>query len=376
MYSLGEGGIAQYTYCLGDALQRNGSDVTVILQSNAAYDMQSFQHTHAVKLWLRHPTGRIRKPINTALNLSLLAKKASHADLFHCQWSITPEFDRSYWKLLRRRGIPIVLTAHNAVPHDRGNEGTQHSIWMQQNADLVIVHGENLKQAVIAQANIDPDNVHVIPHGNYSPIALQLNKWNRERARASFDLQDSECVILFFGYIKPYKGLDVLIESCEALKNQGSRFKLMIAGPADNSFYEPGNIADQLRKAGLDANTIRDVGYIPMENISRYFHAADIVAMPYRSGSQSGVLQLAYAYAKPVVVTDVGSITEVMEDQITGFVVPPEDADALANALQILIENPALAKQIGKNGHTYADTNLSWAAIANKTQQLYSSLIK
>ena len=370
LFSLPSGGIGHYTYCLADALQRNGANATVMLQDYPRYDLEHFPHTHKVKTCIRYSRSNLKKLWQAVPNLSTGLHEASQTDIFHCQWSDTPKLDRMFWQALKRMGKRIVYTAHNVVPHDRSSDATKHLIWMQRNADAIIVHGHKLKMDLLAQSGISADKVHVIQHGNSHPIVDQLDTWDRQSARQSFSLDDNEPVILFFGLMRPSKGLDVLIEACAALLRQDKKFKLMIAGPAMHGWWEAGEYSKRLRDGNLEDKTITDIDYVPMADIGRYFHAADVIAMPYRSGSQSGILQLAYAYAKPAVVTNVGSICEVVEDGKTGVVVPPNDAVTFAEALGNLIDDPERAKRIGRQGRYFAETELSWDAISAKTQEV------
>ena len=200
-------------------------------------------------------------------------------------------------------------------------------------------------------------------------------QWDRGRARASFGYGPDEKVVLFFGLIRPYKGLGDLIAACRLLTQEHPDvpLRLLIAGRTLDTYWEDGGYARQIAEAGLAEQTTCVIEHIPMEDIGRYFRAADMVAIPYKSGSQSGILQLAYAYAKPVVVTDVGSIAEVVEPGLTGLVVPPSDAAAFAAALAQLLADPEQAQRVGCQGRAYAETVLSWDPIAAQTRQLYAA---
>ena len=378
LFSTPDGGIGQYTYCLCRALEADqGVQATVLTHESPPYDMADFPHQHVVKPTLRWPGGGWNKVSVPCHNLGVFAREARGTDLFHGQWNNGPKFDRTNWGLLRRAGKPIVHTAHDVIPHERAQADTDHNIWMARSADAVIVHGRSLKEILVEMAGVAPEKVHVIPHGNFHPIAEHFNAWDRARARASFGLEEEERVILFFGYVRPYKGLDTLIEACRRVRasDPGARLRLLIAGRTLNSFWESGNYAEQIEKAGLTDSTTYAIEYVPMTDIGRYFLASDIVAMPYKSGSQSGILQMAYAYARPVVVTDVGSIGEVVQDGVTGLVVPPDAPDAFAAALSRLLADPDAAQLMGCRGRAYADTELSWSRIAARTAAVYQSVL-
>jgi glycosyltransferase involved in cell wall biosynthesis len=112
-----------------------------------------------------------------------------------------------------------------------------------------------------------------------------------------------------------------------------------------------------------------------MLEIARFFHASDVLAVPYKRGSQSGVLQLAYAFGKASVATRVGSLPEVVVQDQTAALVPPSDAPALANALRELLMDPDAASRLGESARKYADEVLGWGPIARDTSALYSKLV-
>lgn len=378
LFSTPDGGIGQYTYCLCQALQAAQSvEPTVLVHETPAYDMSAFPHRHRVKPDLRWPQGRWGKIAAPSHNLRCFAREARRADLVHFQWNNGPRFDRMNWNWIKRAGKPIVYTAHDVQPHERSPEDQEHNVWMARNADAVIVHGESLKQTLLSLSGIAPERVHVLPHGNFQPIAEQFPQWDRARARASFGFEDDEQALLFFGYVRPYKGLDTLIEACAQVRDARPerRFRLLIAGRTLSNFWEEGGYAGRIEKAGLAERTTYAIEYVPMADVARYFLAADIVTLPYKSGSQSGILQMAYAYARPVVVTDVGSIGEVVQSGRTGLVVAPDDPPAFAAALLTLLDDPAAALQIGAQGRAYAETELSWSRIAAATARVYQAVL-
>ena len=285
--------------------------------------------------------------------------------------------------MLKAAGKRIVYTAHDVLPHERYESDIVHSVWLYRHADAVIVHGQALKQTLLEMSGIDPAKVHVMPHGNFHPIAdfyMQAvdgqENWDRTRARDLFGLAPEDRVVLFFGFIRPYKGLDTLIEACRMIWNQenGGNLRLLIAGRTIADFWSSHDYAKKIKSAGLEAQTMYAIQYIPMEDVARYFLAADVVALPYKSGSQSGIVQMASAYSKPVVVTNVGSISEVVEQGVTGAIVPPDNPAAFAEALMPLLNQPDLAVRMGQQGRLRGETEFSWEGIAAQTEAIYAQL--
>jgi glycosyltransferase involved in cell wall biosynthesis len=148
--------------------------------------------------------------------------------------------------------------------------------------------------------------------------------------RKEFNYKTDDLVLLFFGYIRKYKGLDLLIDAFPNIQKRIPNAKLLIVGESydDIKFYE-----NKIIKSGC-ANSIRlENKFVPNEEVARYYHAADLVVLPYRSATQSGILNVAYGFLKPVLVTDVGGLSEFVFKDKTGFVVKPNLIDELVNGV-------------------------------------------
>lgn len=372
------GGICHYTFSLSEALHLSGDEVTVLTLNDPSYELLKLAHTHTVKSVLKVSTRKISRLYNPLLNMHTLMKEARHVDLVHFQWPMGPRTDPMQWKNLKIAGKHIVYTAHNVISHEQGSREESHVAWLYAEADAIIVHGNNLKETLLKRFAVDAKKVHVVVLGNYNFIADRFDKWERTTARSSFGWSEKERVVLFFGMIRHYKGLDTLIAACKILMANdswnGTRLRLLVAGASVYNHWQEAGYAQQIAMAGLTSNSHCAIEFVPMEDIGRYCLACDVLAIPYRSGSQSAAVQLAYAYAKPVVLTDVGSLAESVQDGITGLVVPPEDPVALAKALHELLSDEGRAVEMGRQGRLYAETHLSWQTIAEQTQQIYKTV--
>ncbi|MEE9162604.1 MAG: glycosyltransferase [Candidatus Neomarinimicrobiota bacterium] len=137
-------------------------------------------------------------------------------------------------------------------------------------------------------------------------------------------------VILFFGLVRPYKGLGQLLEAARELLRRGARFHLRVAGEFYQGYRQA---AQQVTDWGLAEHVTLEDRFVPDGEVAAYFSAADVVVLPYLSATQSGVVQIAYQFERPVVVTDVGGLPETVTEGETGFVVPTGDSGALADIL-------------------------------------------
>jgi glycosyltransferase involved in cell wall biosynthesis len=230
-------------------------------------------------------------------------------------------------RLARRMGGgPSCYICHNAIPHER-------SILDR----LLLRYAFGSADAFIAHSRQDADDlrrfrprarVHRNPHPTYVIFAPDEAP-RTEDAKRRLGLEGKR-VLLFFGFVREYKGLHYLLEAVERLAPE-ERFHLLIVGEFYDDPQRYRESLDRLRERGQLTLVDR---YVPNEDLPRYFLAADLVMVPYVSATQSGVIQVAYGFLKPVVATRVGGIPEVVVDGRTGYLVPPADAEALAAAVR------------------------------------------
>ncbi|MFH1676368.1 MAG: glycosyltransferase family 4 protein [bacterium] len=225
----------------------------------------------------------------------------------------------------------IILLCHNVKQHeDRPLEGPITKMAFNS-ADAYIVHSEedlnNLKK-------IKPN---AIIKKNFHPtyeIFADSSDWNRRSARDILGLSD-EPMVLYFGAVRPYKGLKWLIEAAPAILATVSGCRIFCVGdfwdgPAlyEKRINELGVRFDEKNPAYGGVSIV--AGYVANEEVGKYFMASDLVVLPYESATQSGIVQIAYGFKKPCIVTNVGGLPEVVLDGKTGFVVPPKDNKSIA----------------------------------------------
>jgi glycosyltransferase involved in cell wall biosynthesis len=259
------------------------------------------------------------------------------------------------------RQYPFVVTEHDPSVHKGTGVFTKFFIgfsrlFTRRMADAIIVHGERLK-TVLEGKGVPGDRIWVIPHGEFS----FYTKWAREK------VQESKSV-LFFGSISEYKGIEYLIEAEPLITSQVPDAKIVIAGSGDFTKYKP------LIK-NRDKFEIHN-RFIPDEEVAEFFQKSAVVALPYTDGSQTGIIPIAYSFGKPAVVTDVGSIAEVVDNGKTGFIVPPRNPEALAKAIVKLLKDDKLRQEMGENARKKVGEELSWDNIAKKTIEVYEGAIR
>ena len=237
-----------------------------------------------------------------------------------------PFFAPAYASLargVRRAGVRVVYLCHNVLPHESSRLDAHLVRLGLGAADAYVVQSATDRDALV---RLFPGRPQVLtPHPAYTFFAS--GRTDRAAARRGLGLDGP--VVLFFGLVRAYKGLDVLLRAV-AQARQKIPLRLVVAG----EFYEPRAPYERwLDELGIrDAVRFED-RYIPNEEVETYFRAADVVVLPYRSATQSGIVQIALAFERPVIVSDVGGLPEAVHPGETGEVVPAEDAPALAAAL-------------------------------------------
>ena len=256
------------------------------------------------------------------------------------------------------RKYKIVITLHDINAHYGENTFINKltNYFYINIADHIFVHGKKLKEELLNKG-FNKEMVSVVPHGDYS----FFTKYNKKNVR-----EDGS--ILFFGRIEDYKGLKYLLKAVPQIEQKIDNFNLIIAGEGSLNKY------NQLLEENSNIEIINT--YIPDGLVAELFQRASVVVLPYVEGSQSGIIPIAYSFNKPVVVTNVGSIPEVVDNGITGLIVPPKDVQALEEAILTILNNNDLRKQMGKEANKKMKEELSWNNISKKTLGIYKKIIE
>ncbi len=217
----------------------------------------------------------------------------------------------------------VIAICDNVIPHERRPGDRLFTRYAFGVVDAFIVQSDTVEKDLLA--TVTNPLYKKVPHPVYEIFGDPVPK---DEARRRLHISD-ELVILFFGYIRPYKGVHLLIDALKIVK-QTMRVRTLVVG----EFYEDEQpYREHIRQAGVEDIVQLVADYIPNECVADYFCAADVVVLPYLSATQSGIAQIAYNFNKPVITTDVGGLAEVVLDGISGLVVPPHDPQALADAI-------------------------------------------
>jgi glycosyltransferase involved in cell wall biosynthesis len=219
----------------------------------------------------------------------------------------------------------VIFICHNVLPHEAGGLDRLGTRLGLGQGDGFIAHSPEQVEQLLA---IFPRaTVRCVPHPTYAVFGT--DRWTKEAARQELALNPEDRLLLFFGFVRPYKGLHHLLAAMPAILQQ-MEVTLLVVG----EFWRGrAKTESQIAQLGLGGQVKLIDQYVPNEEIELFFAAADLVVLPYESATGSGILQIAMGLERPAVVTNVGGLAEIVVHGETGLVVPPRDSTALAEAI-------------------------------------------
>jgi glycosyltransferase involved in cell wall biosynthesis len=340
-----------YDHALSAALAQAGADVTLVTGPFAYGEVPRLPGYAVDERFYRWSPGRTRRAVRLVQHVPdmLRYRRAAHrADVVHFQWLPVQPVDVHLLPDVH----PRVLTAHDVLPREprAGQLSAQRRLY--ERMDGVVVHSEHGRARLVDALGIDPAKVVVIPHGAFTHLT--------ELPDAGAPPPETDKpVVLFFGLLRPYKGLDVLLEAWRGIDDA----ELWIVG----------------RPFGVEppADPPPGVRFVPRyvadAEIPAYFRRADAVVLPYREIDQSGVLFTALAFGKPLVLSDVGGFGEVAAHGAAELVAPG-DAAALHATLQALVRDPGRRARLAEASVRAAREHYAWDRIAAQHLALYERL--
>ena len=357
-----------YDRALAAALVRAGAEVELLtsrflygpVPDADAYRVRELFYRRAAARGLHAPARRALKIAEHLPDMLRLREAVAGADLVHHQWLTLPALDPSL--LPADRAQPRVMTAHYILPANPGRARLLSARRAFGAMDAVIAHSELGAARLREQVGLDPARVRVIPHGAFDYLTRLSDP-----APLPAELRGVEGpVILFFGLLRPYKGVDTLVE---AFARVGGEAELWIVGNPRMS------LAPLHHAAARAPGTVRFVPrFVGEDEIPALFRRADLIALPYRDSEHSGVVYTALAFGKPMVLSSVGGFPELAAEHGAARIVAPGDPVGLAAALEELISDQEARAELADAARRAAEGPFSWDAVAAQTMQLYREL--
>jgi glycosyltransferase involved in cell wall biosynthesis len=392
-----------YAYQMCTALAEAGAEVTLVTARQ--YELDAFTHNFKVErrlnLWLPVDPSASELPRGTLAKIwrkiRRTARRGVRAVRFVREWlalssyllrqrpdlvqfgSIQFAFEAWFLARLRRRGLRLTQICHEYELRERGSGplvemANRLYAGVYQNFEAIFLHGESNRQRFLSLFGVPPERTHVIPLGNESMfLAHSVGVEGDPDLRACYGLPPDEPVVLFFGNLTVSKGIPDLIDAFAEVRKR-IRARLVIAG-YPTKYIDMDKLFHQVADLGISDAVTFDARYIPIEEVGPLFRLATVVVYPYLSSTQSASLQVAYAFERPVVATQVGGLPEEVEDGKSGYLVPPHAPDQLAQAILKIIEDPQRAAEMGVYARQLSETRYSWESIAGKIMSVYRDLM-
>lgn len=352
-----------YDHSLASSLARRGHDVTLLTSRFAYGDVprpDGYAREEPFFPWSarlrrlapRAGVHRLFKALDYYPSVALLRRRLRTLDphVVHVQWLALPRRDLAW---LRGLGCPTVFTAHDLLGR-RGGAARQTWLAICRAVDRVVVHSEAGVRE-LEGAGVERERIALIEHPVFESSAHEVSAPNGK-------------TLLFFGLLRTYKGLDLLVRALPCVPEA----RLVVAGDPLDPVEPLQRLAEQLGVAGrVDWR----LGFLPDEEIASLLRSATAVVLPYRRADSSGVLATALGHGRPAIVADVGGLGETVRRYGAGLVVPPEDVEALGRACATLLGDP-VALEAAFRGTETARASLGWDAAAELHERLYRQVLR
>lgn len=359
-----KGGISHYTGLLYRALVKNGNDVSL---HSFKFQYPGFLYKKEQKderdprfaIEDTHYSIHTMNPFNW-LHVSQMVKKEK-PDLVVFQWW-HPYFAPCYFSLCKLLGREkILFVCHNVFPHERFPMDRLLTKLVLRQGNYFITQS---KKDADDLRSVKPDaKYRVTPHPTYN--AFKMKDMSKEEARSILSIDESAPVLLFFGFVREYKGLKYLLDAMPLIRQQIQNVELWVVGDfgSDRESY-----VEKIDSLGIKECVKVVEGYIADGEVEKYFAASDLIVLPYISATQSGIVQIAYGFQKPVLVTDVGGLPDVVTNGKTGYVVRSRSCNEIAAAVIDFVKQ-GRARELSEN-IVKEEKRFSWDTFVDKLTEL------
>ena len=394
----GKGGMIHYAWQLASAMAEAGAEP--ILVTARDYELASLPHPFAVEPLLRLWDPKGVGGAGPALRRT--ARRGARAARYYREWIRLARFlrrlrpdvvqlgdirfatDLAPIAALRRSGLRLADVCHNVHPFavSGAAAGTFSASALQRRLyrriygqfDAVFVHFER-NRAAFEESFGPSDRVRTLVHGNEAIFEdLRSHAIDASSIRSELGIAPAAEVVLLFGTLSRYKGVDLLVDAFAEVKRRVPGAHLILAGFLVGGLSEE-EVRSRARAAGVGDAVTMIPRYIPAEAVAAWMDLASVVVFPYDAVFQSGAVHVPLTFGRPVVATDVGAMSEVVRDGVTGLIVPPRNRDALAAAIATLLEDRERAAAIGRAAAEEQRTRFSWSRPAEVMLETYRDMI-
>lgn len=402
----GTGGMIHYAYQLCAAMAKEGAQVTLVTARE--YELENFPHNFEVVQLMNLPSRKsdplLMNPPRNKLEASMIKlfwqiRRGFRAIKFITSWiqltrhilKTKPDivqfgetqfkFEALFYGILRRNGLTL-----SQICHEFETREVEKNLFIQMadklleltfnNFSILFFHGEANKKRFLSLFNIPEDRLKTIRHGNEQIFPNPINEETISSSlKEKYGIQTHHQVVAFFGNVTPSKGVPELVEAFAIVAKRNEHARLVIAGMPSKQM-DMAFVHQMVGNFNLNSRVVFDSRYLDIEEIGPLMKLATVLVYPYRNITQSGALQVAYAFSKPVIATAVGGFPEAVEHEKNGFLVQPESPSELADAILRIIEDERLAKRMGAHSKHLSDTMFAWEPIARDILNVYENTLK
>ena len=288
----------------------------------------------------------------------------------HQQYVLVPPLELIAMTAAQRLGIPWIITPHEALPYE--GAGTIKR-WIRRKllarADGIVALSAAGRKDLAALTDLPSDRIFHAPLGHLNDHPGVSLGVDQAAARQRLNIDPSAPVLLFFGEMRPIKGLDHLLRAMPLVLGEVPDAVLLIAGRPHR--IKPDVFLEEIGRLNIGPAVRARWEFVPNDELAYFMMAADVVVLPYLAASQSAACFTAYAFNRAVVASDVGGLADQVVHEHTGLLVPPGDSPALASALVRLLRNREEARRLGEQANAWALRQRSWEAVAREMVTLY-----
>lgn len=366
------GGMDYYDSGLAAALTAKGIPTTwytcngSVVRGSRHVAMQ----TTFTNVWGSDPAWKRGLRYIASLGKTFVAARKNHENIAHFHMFHVGALEFLGVLMARLAGLRVVITVHDVEAFRPGFSSEIIMSMTYKLCSIFIVHNEVSKQELSSKKGVLEKNIRVIPHGSY--LGLVDAPIPRGEAKTSLGVSPEEIVILFFGQIKEVKGLELLIEAVGKIQGKVQNIKLMIAGKVwkdDFSKYQA-----LINQYELSQLVHLDIRYIPDQEISKYYSAADLIVLPYKKIYQSGVLLMAMSFGTLVLASDLPGMKQVITDGKNGYLFNSGNSDDLAAKILHIFSQPDFSKIVGQAQEDMR-SRFSWDAISTDVVRAYQDAL-
>lgn len=353
----------KYTYPLANGLKHAGVDVDLAIDQkkepeNCLCNIINMFNTDEKDIG---KLAKLKNYISSYKKISKMLKNGNY-DIIHTEWFTFSPIDYLFLSSFKRKyNVKYVATVHDILPFNEKCYDMLYHRKLYALADSVILQAPNNIERFASLFPESKQKTHMIPHGHMLDYVEMADKIE---SREKLKIPQNKTVFLFFGQIKKVKGVDILLESIAQLKDKYSELYLVVAGNVWKSDFT--SCENIIKKYNLDSVLKLDIRYIPDEEVKYYYSAADVCVLPYTDVYQSGVIQLAYGYKKPVISSDLPAFTQFVKEGETGYISKAGDCHTLAQAIEKALIQKDNLQRLGENGYSLVRNELDWSDLAKR----------